>query len=312
MRSPAERAHGSTARRLLAPGWLLIGLASATAAAAIHTGNNRLYLVLGAMLALLTIELVLGSWNLRSLTAARRLPPELFAGQRARGEVVLGNPRRLLPAAGLRVRERGHGAQARAAWLGAGEQLALPVSWRFPARGEARLEGLELSSSFPFGLLEHRLVLSRPAPVLVFPAALGPPRGEAVSTAGSHQLDDDLVGPRGAGCGDFLDLRAYQPGDPPRLIHWPTTARLGRATVVVRGTESDEEVLVEIEQHQEPHRWERDISRACGQIMLHARMGRAVGLRVGTRSWPTRRGPSQHRSLLTALALLPHLREPRP
>ncbi len=304
-RSPSP-ARARTHRRLRGPGWTLLLLAGCTAAAAVHTGNNRLYLVLGGMFALLALELVLGAWNLRNLTAGRRLPPELFAGRRARGAVLLANPRRILPAASIRIRERGHGARCHAAWLGPGEELTIPMTWRFSLRGHSQLEGLEICSSFPFGLVEHCNLLPRPLSALVYPSALGQPGGRTVRTLGSHNADDDLHDPRGGGAGDFLGLREYQPGDPIRLIHWRTSARLGRAMIVIRGSDSDEEVLVELEERADPRAWERGISEACGEVLHHVRVGRAVGLRVGRRTWPPRRGAPQHRSLLTALALLPH------
>ncbi len=307
-------APGSTAatigRRLRGPGWLLLILSALTGAAALHTANNRLYIVLGGMVALLLLELVLGSWNLRNLTAARRLPPEVFANRGARGRLLLRNPRRLLPAASLELWELGGYARAHAAWLGPGEALELPLTWRFPARGRAVLAGIELRSRFPFGLMEHRRVVPRSAPVLVYPTALGQPGHEHRHILGGHALDDDMHDPRGTGTGDFLDMREYQPGDPARLIHWRTSARVGRPMIVVRGSDSDEEVLVELEARREPHRWERGISEACGQILHHVRIGRAVGLRVGRRTWPPRRGAPQHRTLLTALALLPHADDP--
>jgi uncharacterized protein (DUF58 family) len=308
--SPRPRPSAALRRRLLGPGKVLLVLGLVVAVAAVHTGNNRLYLVLAGVVALTLTELLLGAWNLRNLTATRRLPAELFAGRGARGELLLDNPRRLLPAAAVLLRERGHGATGRAAWLGPGRRLALPVSWRFQARGSTQLEGLELISRFPFGLVEHRRLLPRPAPVLVYPAVAGLPGSSAIRTVGSHQRDDDLQAPRGAGAGDFLDLREYQPGDPTRLIHWPTSARTGRPMLVVRGTDSDEEVLVELDRCGDPQGWERAISEACGQILHHVRLGRAVGLRVDRRSWPPRRSPGHHRGLLTTLATLPHSPDP--
>lgn len=297
-------------RRLLAPGWAMLALGGVAAAAAVHTGNNRLYLVLGGMVAILALELLLGAWNLRNLTVARRLPQELFAGRSGRGQLLVSNARRVLPAASLLLRERGHPARCRAAWLGPGEQLTLPLTWRFQARGHTRLEALELCSRFPFGLLEHVRVLERPVTVLVYPAAAGVPGRDTRRTAGSHLRDDDMHDPRGGGAGDFLGLREYRPGDPTRLIHWRSSAKAGRPLVVVRGSDSDEQVIVELEQEGDAMHWERDISQASGQVQHHVRLGRAVGMRVGRRSWPPRRGAPQHRALLTALALLPHAGEP--
>ena len=310
MGAAGTRSRPRLQRRLEPAGWLILLLSAVIAAAAMHTGNNRLVLVLGGMLAMLALELLLGAWNLRNLTASRRLPAEVFASRGARGRLTLGNPRRIVPAAALRVREIGGYARCHAAWLGPGEQLTLPVTWRFPVRGHAQLEGLEISSSFPFGLIEHRCRVPRVTPVLVYPTALGQPGHDSRRTTGSHERDDDLYDPRSTGAGDFLGLREYQPGDPPRSIHWRTSARLGRPMIVVRSGDSDEEVLVELDEQADPHQWERCISEACGQVLHHVRLGRAVGLRVGRRTWPPRRGAPQHRSLLTALALLPHNPEP--
>jgi uncharacterized protein (DUF58 family) len=308
----AATARRRIRRRVQGPGWALLLLASATGLAAIHTANNRLYLVLGGLLALLLLELVLGTWNLRNLGAVRRLPPELFASRRARGQVLLTNARRVLPAAALTIREHGRPARGHIAWLGPGEQLSVPMAWRFEARGNAALTGLELASRFPFGLLEHRLLVDHPIEVLVYPAVSLHPGRETRRTLGSHERDDDRQAPRGTGAGDFLDLREYQPGDPTRSIHWPTTARMGRPMIVVRGSDVDEVVLVRLREQIDAVRWERDISRACGELLHHARLGRAVGLEVGRRSWPPRRGTPQLRSLLQALALLPHAADAEP
>jgi uncharacterized protein (DUF58 family) len=312
--SPATAGDGRSQlrRRLLGPGWALLVVGAIIASAAVHTGNNRLYLVLGGMVAMVAIELLLGAWNLRNISVVRRLPPELFAGRRGRGEVQLSNVRRVLPAASLLLREQGHSARGQATWLGPGERLSVPLTWRFMARGQARLEALELCSRFPFGLLEHVRVLERPVTVLVYPAPTGVPVRDSRRTVGSHLRDDDLHDPRGSGAGDFLGLREYQPGDPTRLIHWRSSARAGRPLIVIRGSDSDEQVLVELDHDGDRTRWERNISQACGQVLHHVRLGRAVGMRVGRRSWPPRRGAPQHRALLTALALLPHSDDPEP
>ncbi len=301
--APSQRLR----RHLTASGACALLLACITAAAALHTGNNRLQLVLGAMLAAWLVELVLGPWNLRNLRPSRRLPDELHAGQRASGSLVLENPRRMLPAVAVRLVDRGDGATSVAvAWLSSGTALQLSASWHFPRRGRARQRALLLTSRFPFGLLEHRLELDRPADLLVYPASGGMPRRELVRTLGSHLADDDLLAdPRRGGAGDFLDLRPYQAGDPLRLVHWPTSARLGQPMVVVRGTDTDEQVLVELNEVPSSERWERAIREACGQVLHHCRLGRAVGLQLGRRRWPPRTGASQRRSLLRTLALLP-------
>jgi uncharacterized protein (DUF58 family) len=303
---PPDPAAPRLRRRLTGRGRGLVALAILVLGAAAWTGNNQLFLVLGGLQALLVLELALGAVNLRGVRAARQLPAELFAGRRAAGSLLLQNRRRGLPALALALEEVGGGeACAQVAWLGAGASLEVAAGWRFPSRGRYRLEGLRLRSRFPFGLLEHRLDLARTAEVLVWPAAVFSAGHPAAPTPGSHRADDHHRDPRPGGTGDYLDLREYAPGDPPRQIHWPTTARLGRPMVVVRGREIDDQVVVALRRERDPERWERAIGEACGQVVQHVRLGRAVGLTCEARSWPARRGVSQLRALLEALALLP-------
>jgi uncharacterized protein (DUF58 family) len=298
-------------RRLTPRGRAFVALGVLLLGAAVWTANNQLFLVLGALCSLLLLDLALGAWNLRGLTLARRLPAELYAGRRGQGSLLLTNPRRGLAAVALACAERAGGeAGAEVAWIGPRTEIEVPVAWRFPSRGRYQLEDLEVSSRFPFGLLEHALRLPRPAEVLVWPAPV-PRHGTAPqATSGSHRADDHRWDPRRGGTGDFLDLREYAPGDSPRQIHWPTSARLGRPMVVVRGREADDQVMVTLAPPDtDPVRWERAIGDACGQVVQHVRRGHAVGLAVGARTWPARRGTGQLRALLTALALLPRVED---
>lgn len=296
-------------RRLTGRGRGVIALAMVLLGTAAWTGNNQLFLVLGGLQALLLLELLLGGWNLRGVAVARQLPPELFAGRRALGAMLVENRGRGLPAAAFVVAELAGGeAGVEVAWLGAGASLRVPAAWQFPSRGRYGLEGLRVVSRFPFGLIEHRRDLTRSAEVLVWPAAVFAAGRRTEATSGSHRADDHRGDPRG-GAGDFLGLREYAHGDPPRRIHWPTTARLGRPMVVVRGREVDDEVVVALRPDPDPERWERAIGEACGQVVQHVRLGRAVGLSVGPRSWPARRGTLQLRALLTALSLLPRVQD---
>jgi len=293
--------------QLTASGWAVALLAACSAAAALHSGNNQLYLALAGFGALLVVDVLLGTWNLRNLVARRRLPAEVHAGQPALGSLVLENPRRALPAISILLEELDQTeGRAAAAWLPHGSSVELPASWRFAERGHAQLQGLRIRSSFPFGLSSHLRDLPRPAELLVFPGALGTLGRGTTHIAGSHLAEDDQpANPRRGGTGDFQGLRSYDPGDPIRLIHWPTSARMGKAMVVFRGREADEQVLVELQDEPSSRRWERAICQAAGQVLHHCRLGRAVGLRITHRTWLPRPGPQQRRLLLTALALLP-------
>ncbi|HJL19559.1 MAG TPA: hypothetical protein RMH99_28105, partial [Sandaracinaceae bacterium LLY-WYZ-13_1] len=66
-------------------------------AAAVNTGNNLLYLVLGMLLSLIVLSGVLSEGVLRGLRVARRLPRRAFAGSPALIELAVTNEKRRFP-----------------------------------------------------------------------------------------------------------------------------------------------------------------------------------------------------------------------
>jgi uncharacterized protein (DUF58 family) len=77
----------------------------------------------------------------------------------------------------------------------------------------------------PFGLAVGRVASTTTSTIIVHPRvhALGGPYGD------THSVQDDAMVRRSASdpLSGFVSLREYVDGDDPRLIHWPTTARMG-------------------------------------------------------------------------------------
>ncbi|MEC7947610.1 MAG: DUF58 domain-containing protein [Myxococcota bacterium] len=283
--------------------WFLL-LIVAVVLAALNTGNNLLYMVLGSLLGALVLNNVLAEWNLRGVRVARRLPDEAWAGRSASGTIQVHNVRRFGAAWSLLVREvdpDGNDlAIARALRVAPGAQIDVPARWTFPERGAVRLDVLVVESTFPFGLMRRWRELPMPASLLVFPHAhpgLARRRMSGSGRARSHQRQ---VGPSG----DFRGLRPYMPGDPLRDLHWPTTARTGQPMVVERNREMSDAVMVEVKEHRGAE-WERSLSRAAGQVVHHTGAGHAVGLRLGSLALPPRTGDPWRRHLLEQLARAP-------
>lgn len=284
--------------------WFLL-LLLAVVLAALNTGNNLLYMVLGSLLAALVLNNVLAEWNLRGLRLERRLPDEAWAGRGAPGAIVVHNARRLGAAWSLGVQERGGEpgapiATGRALRVGAGERVEVPTRWTFPERGEVRLEVLVVESTFPFGLMRRWRELPAPAALLVFPRPEPGLARRRMSGAGRARPQQARAGTGG----EFRGLRPYVAGDPLRDLHWPTTARTGKPMVVVRNQEVSDEVVVDVMERDGPA-WERSLSRAAGQVMHHAGAGHAVGLRMGGRVLAARTGDAWRRHLLGLLARAP-------
>lgn len=299
-RRPAWTERWNQVRPTAAGVWFLVVLVGVTIAA-LNTGNNPLYLVLAALLALLVLNNLLAETNLRGLRVERRLPPELHAGVPAEGRLRLVNPRRWGTAWDVEVAELdGSGASARFARVPAGDAGEQPAAWCFPARGTRPLGDLSVGSSWPFGLLRRWRELPLPGEVLVYPARepeppplVGEGQGTGLPARSGVEATGELVG-----------LRAYAPGDPTRRIHAATSARVGAPMVVLRGDETGGEVTVDLR----PARgeaWERAIRKATGKVLDHARRGDAVGLRVDGETVPPALGEAHRRRLLACLATLP-------
>ncbi len=266
-------------------------------------GRNPVVLVGAGLVALWTVEIWLGGWNLHGLTVGRRLPSEVYAGGAARGALRVVNTGKRGAAWAITAREEGHEDAASVASLPAGRDAEVALSWRFPRRGVASLHAVVLASRWPFGWVERTARLPLPAEVVVWPTPR-PGRGALAGTVdGSEQDGGRHEGP----WGDFAGLRLYRAGDRARAIHWPTTARTGEATVAMRREAAGASVWVRVPERVGPAR-EAALGAACGEVVRATRAGLGVGLHLDGRTLPIRAGARWRRVLLDALARAPERR----
>jgi uncharacterized protein (DUF58 family) len=266
------------------------------------SGSPRLSLVASALVALLVLEISLGSINLRGLRIERRIEGEIFAGDRVSGSFSIENKGKLWSCWSLMIREcdreevQGAGEQA-SRRIGSGQKLEISASWIFRHRGERRLKRILVESRWPFGLVTRRRVLELSDRVLVYPAI-----GEWAPTrmVGGHQRRRASL--QGVGVQEgFQGLREYQPGDSLRWIHWPTSARTGLPMVVLRPDHRSDAVMVLVDS-EGAEGWEAALSGAVAQVLSYLGSGRAVGLTLAGVEHPPRRGSAWRRYLLAELA----------
>jgi uncharacterized protein (DUF58 family) len=285
--------------RLTPDGAMLALLTVAIGAAASLSGSNLAHLLLAALCAGWIVDALLGSWNLRHLEVRRELPADLFADRPAPGKLHIRNRRRWLPSAALTITDPAGGASATIARLPPGAEEAARAAWRFPDRGRVTLGAMRLASRFPLGLWERSRALHLPAEVVVFPRP-SPSEPELVgSAAGGRGASTGGVG----ALGDLVGLREYVPGDPPRRLHWPTSARVGRPMVVQRADEIADQVLVRV-RDLDGRAFELELARACGQILRAAHRGDRIALAMPHERFPARSGAAWRRTLLEHLALV--------
>jgi uncharacterized protein (DUF58 family) len=109
--------------------------------------------------------------------------------------------------------------------------VKVPVSMVPRRRGLIRLNDLRVALPDPLGLFQRcRRVPAPPASLAVLPKRYPLPRFELPGSA-RFQPGGEATARHAGATGEFTGLRDYQPGDPLRLIHWPTWARTGKPVV---------------------------------------------------------------------------------
>ncbi|GMV39461.1 MAG: hypothetical protein AMXMBFR64_11770 [Myxococcales bacterium] len=215
--------------KLNTEGRFLVFITIAIGFAAVNTGNNLLYLILGMLLSLITVSGILSELTLRDVTVSRVVPSGVTAGRDALVPIKVHNGKRFFASLSIEVEEifDDPGTTQLAAYvlhLRPGEEAIAHLRVRFTRRGEHTTAGLRVATRFPFSFFrKSRLVLDEDTwlvypPVVDVPVPLLPPRQEG---ADQHR-------PK-VGHGDELwGVRDYRPGDPARSIHWKLSARRGR------------------------------------------------------------------------------------
>ncbi len=279
-------------------------------AAAVNTGNNLLYLVLGLMLSLILVSGVLSDLVLLSIEGARALPSRAFAGGPALVEIVLRNEKARLPSFSLEVEDQAESlaTDRRCYFLkveAAGEQRA---TYRrdLPQRGRVRFAALRLSTRYPFGLFDKWRVLSLPGELLVFPFVDLSARAPTLPSGGEGAPDRVV---RGSGI-EPAGLRDYRVGDEARSLHGRRSAALGRLVVREREREASRTIVIALDDAIDTGdpaalaRFEGAISRAAGIAVDAHQLGASVEV-IGRRSSSPRVPPSSSLDpLFTFLALL--------
>lgn len=225
--------------RFTRQGKLLFTVALLVGFGAVNSGNNLLYLVLGVLLSLILISGVLSELTLRKVTAIRRAPPHLFAGEPALIRIDIVNHKRWFTSFSVEVRELSaatDGVSAGGLEQRRGFLLSLPPGETAPVhlrvmaarRGIVATAGIRVTTRFPFGFFEKSRIIPLPARYVVFPTVR--PLEVPSMTPLVAGVDEQMAR---VGQGDeFYALRDARLADDARTIAWKVTAR--RDKLIVR------------------------------------------------------------------------------
>ena len=292
-----RRIRFTTGGALFSAGSLAIGFA------AVNTGNNLLYLLLGAMLGFIALSGWLSERVLRRLEIRRRTPLGVTVEKPIRITYYVTNRKRLFPTLAVYLFEEGLPEPAFISRVGAGDSVAVCSENHFVHRGVYPLETLTLSTSFPFGLFTKERDVPLPGELVIWPRSdrpvrlPAPPRGR-----GRPQFSDASGGASGAR-GEYRGLREYRVGDDPRDIHWRTTAKIGRPATREYDLDATEIVRICLDTRGEPgDAAEAAIEVAAALAAQAYRVGRQFGITTCTSDLAPGGGSGQFERVLDLLA----------
>ncbi len=273
---------------------------------ATNTGNNGLYVLLSLLLGVLVVSGVVSRRNVEGLGVSLDGPPEVFAGEPARFRVRLRNLAGREKSA-LLVKVSGKAAPLLFPRVVAGGEPERGVDLVFPRRGRHRVESVLVFSGYPIGLFRKGRLHAVNEERVVFPS----PKAASFPPPEPREAVDDGIDPRRKGRGaEVLKLRDAVPGDDPRDIHWPQTARQGRPIVKERASELGREIVVVLETARPAGAgpswdaaFEEAVREATGLVLRFLSRGERVGLLCGSLFVPPAMGPLHRTTVLTALAL---------
>jgi uncharacterized protein (DUF58 family) len=184
----------------------------------------------------LVAGLILPGRMLRGIEIERRAPAEVVQGEEAFVDLIVTNRARGVRLGLLLDDPHVSRTTLYVTKVSPGERVELVTARPARKRGVQEDSVVALRSAAPFGVAERRRLLAVAGSTIVLPAVLplGPlPFLSEASDPSRHSHSDPH---RGSGP-EYLGIRDYRPGDSPRHVHWPSTARTG--TVMVRELEEE-------------------------------------------------------------------------
>ncbi len=216
--------------RFTREGRIIVFLSVGVGFAAINTGNNLLYLLLGWLLSFIIASGILSEMTLKRLVVQRRPPPRVYANEPFLMEVVIENTKPTKASYSIEVEDLMGTTplDKRCYFLKIPAAKTQRTSYRhtFSRRGLYQLTGYRLATKFPFALFRKSRDIEAPVEVLVYPSRVPVPRPKPRSTAAG-----DAIAHRLGRRGEFFGLREHRTGDDRRDVHWRSSARSGRLLV---------------------------------------------------------------------------------
>lgn len=283
------------------------GLAFAAMLLVLLVASINDQLSLGYLLTFLLTGSALSSMHathntLRGLTLHLRPVHPTFAGQEAVLDLRVTNPGAQRYGIGLRLAGVEHAKDITWTDADALAQTTARLSFVPLRRGLHRVPNLRAETRFPLGLFRAWTIWRPEAQVLVYPR----PEADAPPLPVWHAQSDGSGRTRSSSSGEFDGVRAYQRGDPIKLVVWKKAAQAMQAGGELVSRDSSASATREL--------WldyaqctgldpERRLSRLTAWLLRAQEFGIDHGLRLPGLELPPAQGDMHQRECLRALAL---------
>ena len=299
--------------RFTPEGTKFILISIAVGFAAVNTGNNLLYLILGMLLSLIIASGILSELGIKGLDIKRSLSPYLFARTPNSAFFIITNKKRYLPSFSLEVEERVDGEikdrLAHFFRVGPKNTQTLGYHLFFSRRGVNQLQGPYILTRFPFGLFIKGMRHKESLNVLVYPQLLP---WEKILTDVSPSGEGPRTIPQKGRGENIFGIRQFIPGDTSRDIHWRSTAKLSQTMVKEYEKVGMKRVHIVLDTSLPEDATSSDIDQfevcvsktASLAYYLLRKQDILVGLSLGDNFIPFNKGDKHLHHLLKALALI--------
>ena len=294
--------------RLTNEGKFLLLLTFGMGFAAINTGNNLFYLVVGLLVSLIVFSGILSEITLQRIRWRRHYPDRLHAGRDATGRVDLTNQKGRLASYSLEVSEvldveRASCTPGRVLNVTSGATAPGFPTFRFMRRGRYKSAGFSLATSYPFSFFRKSRFYPEPSEFLIYPR-VDVDIGDVARLLGWGEQFD--VAGKGRGT-EFYSARAFQLTDDLRDVHWKRSARTGDLVVKEYQALSARRLVLAILPERSPdgddEAADHGIDVAASIAARLSSLDWAVGLSIPGTLFPPRAGLSALETLLEILAM---------
>jgi uncharacterized protein (DUF58 family) len=286
-RWPWSRVNTPRKLKFTREGKFFVGITLGVGFAAINTGNNLLYLLLGMLLALIIVSGLMSELSLRDLTVVRRLPMRAQVGRPHLVEIEVFNHKGRVPSYAIEVEDlrAGQPADKRCFFLKISPKSAQVAAYRrTPAkRGRDKHVGFRIATRFPFGLFEKSREVPAEGELIIYPA-VDPVQLPALSS-GHHSGGEASFG-RGHG-DDYLGLKLHRDGEDRRDVHWRKSAAVGQLVMRERAREARPDVVLPLDVVRRDdgredwlNAFERRIREVASRGVAHIKRGDSVTIKT--------------------------------